>query len=273
MLATRIVTAAIILPVFVGSLLWLPNKYWAVFLLPMLLVGSWEWAALAGYQRRGRWLFSGLVLLSSIWIIYLLSGIDSSAASASSLLVVIAYWLAVLFWLVLVPLWLLRGWRLPHPLWMAVAGWIVLVPTWLAMVQLQEHASQLLILLGIIWTADCAAYLTGKTLGRHKLAPRISPGKTWEGVAGAVIGVAVYYAVLLSVSTQIAGLGAAAGTAMFAALTIAGIEGDLFESWIKRQAGVKDSGHLLPGHGGILDRIDGLTASMPLAALILKYST
>jgi phosphatidate cytidylyltransferase len=273
MLASRILTAAILLPVFVGLLLGLPNQYWGVFMLLMLLAASWEWAALAGYQNRGRWLFSGFVLFSSLWIMYLMYGTDGSAASDSVPVVVICYWLAALFWLLLVPFWLFRGWRLPHSLWMALAGWIVLVPTWLAMVRLQEDSSQLLILLGIIWIADSAAYLTGKKLGRHKLAPSISPGKTWEGVAGAVLGVAVYYAVLRGFSLQISGLGMVAGIVMFAILTIAGIEGDLFESWIKRQAGVKDSGYLLPGHGGVLDRIDGLTVSMPLAALILEYLT
>ncbi|MEK6593047.1 MAG: phosphatidate cytidylyltransferase [Pseudomonadota bacterium] len=271
MLTARVVTAAVILPVFVGSLLWLPNGYWAVFLLPMLLAGAWEWAALVGYQRRGRWLFSGCVLLSSLGMMYLSSGIDRAAAGHLPV-VVISYWIAAVFWLALVPLWLLRGWRLSNPLAMAVAGWIVLVPSWLAMARLQEQPLQLLILLGIVWIADSAAYLTGKKLGRHKLAPVISPGKTWEGVAGAVFGVAVYYAVLLSVFTHVVGMGKAAGMATFAVLTIASIEGDLFESCIKRQAGVKDSGNLLPGHGGVLDRIDGLTASMPLAALILQYA-
>lgn len=272
MLATRIVTAIVILPVFVGSLLWLPNKYWAVFLLLLLLAGAWEWATLAGYQRRGRWLFAGFVLLSSLWMMFLSPDTNHAAAAGHLPVVVISYWIAALFWLALVPLWLRRGWRLSNPLTMALAGWIVLVPTWLAMVRLQEHPSQLLILLGIIWIADSAAYLAGKKLGRHKLAPGISPGKTWEGVAGAVIGVTVYYIVLLSASTRVAGMGEAVGIVMFAVLTIASIEGDLFESCIKRQAGVKDSGNLLPGHGGVLDRIDGLTASMPLAALILQYA-
>lgn len=272
MLASRVITAAILLPVFVGSLLWLPNQYWAVFLLLMLLPACWEWAALAGYQHRGRWLFSGIVLLSSLWLMYLVTNSDPYAISGSVPVAVICYWLAAFFWMVLVPLWLIRGWGLPHPLWMALAGWMVLVPTWLAMVQLQVQPSQLLIMLGIIWIADSAAYLFGKKLGRHKLAPGISPGKTWEGVGGAVIGVAVYYVVLQSFSLHISGLGMAAGFLMFALLTLAGIEGDLFESWVKRRAGVKDSGNLLPGHGGVLDRIDGLTASMPLAALILKYS-
>jgi phosphatidate cytidylyltransferase len=272
MLITRIATVAVILPVFIASLLWLPNVYWGGFLLLLLFAGASEWAALSGYQRRGRWLFIGIVLLPSIWMIFLPADIDH-ATVVRGLPVAAACWFAALFWLVLAPLWLIRGWRASNPLAMALAGWIVLVPTWLAMVQLQETPLELLALLGIVWIADSAAYLAGKKFGRHKLAPAISPGKTWEGVAGAVIGVAVYYAVLQSVSPQFAGMGLFTSIALFVVLTIASIEGDLFESYIKRQAGVKDSGRLLPGHGGVLDRIDGLTASMPLAALILTYAT
>lgn len=272
MLITRIATAAVILPVFIASLLWLPNRYWGIFLLLLLFAGAREWAVLSGYQRRGRWLFSGFVLLSALAAIFLSAGTDPAAMAAGEAVVAASCWIAGLFWLALVPLWLLRGWRMSNPLAMAVAGWVVLVPTWFAMVQLQENPLQLLALLGIVWIADSAAYLAGKKLGRHKLAPAISPGKTWEGVAGAAVGVAVYYAVLQSVSPQFAGMGQVVTIALFAVLTIASIEGDLFESYIKRQAGVKDSGRLLPGHGGVLDRIDGLTASMPLAALILKYA-
>lgn len=271
MLITRIATAAVILPLFIGALLWLPSNYWAALLLVLLLAGAREWAALCGYGRRGRWLFSGFVLLPSLWVLFLPPDIEHSTM-VRGLPVVVACWLAALFWLVLVPLWLLRGWRVCNPLTLALAGWIVLVPTWLALVQLQETPLELLALLGIVWIADSAAYLVGKRFGKHKLAPAISPGKTWEGVAGAAAGVAVYYAVLHSVSPQFAGVGQGVMMALFAVLTIASIEGDLFESHIKRQAGVKDSGSLLPGHGGVLDRIDGLTASMPLAVLILTYA-
>lgn len=271
MLITRIATAAVILPLFIGALLWLPGNYWAALLLVLLLAGAREWAALCGYGRRGRWLFSGFVLLPSLWVLFLPPDIDHSTM-VRSLSVAAACWLAALFWLVLVPLWLLRSWRVSNPLALALAGWIVLVPTWLAMVQLQETPLELLALLGIVWIADSTAYLAGKTFGRHKLAPAISPGKTWEGVAGTAVGMAVYYVVLQGISPQFAGMGQSTSIALFVVLTIASIEGDLFESYIKRQAGVKDSGRLLPGHGGVLDRIDGLTASMPLAVLILTYA-
>jgi len=128
----------------------------------------------------------------------------------------------------------------------------------------------LLSLLAIVWIADTAAFFFGRRFGRHKLAPTISPGKTWEGVAGGLLAVVVYVTVLQF--TGIAAVGPLAGWAgwplavLIAALSVVG---DLFESLIKRRAGAKDSGTLLPGHGGVLDRIDGLTSTLPVAALAL----
>ena len=142
----------------------------------------------------------------------------------------------------------------------------------LALIRLQEQPWVLLAILGIVWVADSAAYFAGHQWGRHKLAPSISPGKTWEGVAGAAVAVAVYHA-----AVWYCGFGSGApGLGLVAALLVAvlfplSIIGDLFESWIKRQAGVKDSGRLLPGHGGVLDRIDALTSTLPLAALVVTW--
>jgi len=165
--------------------------------------------------------------------------------------------------------WLARGWPARSPLLLAAAGWILLVPMWLALVRLQAEPGRLLAVMGIIWIADIAAYFAGRAWGTHKLAPAISPGKTWEGVAGAVVAVAVYYVVLGNVAWDWTGLQGAGGAALFAGVLLMSVVGDLFESWIKRQAGMKDSGTLLPGHGGILDRIDSMTSSLPLAALVL----
>ena len=174
-----------------------------------------------------------------------------------------------MFWLFIAVPWLVLGWSARSPLLLAATGWILLVPTWLALARLQPEPGRLLAVLGIIWIADTAAYFTGRTWGRHKLAPDISPGKTWEGVAGAVVAVAVYYVALGNVARDWTGLQSAGGAALFAGVMLMSVVGDLFESWIKRQAGVKDSGTLLPGHGGVLDRIDSMTSSLPLAALLL----
>jgi phosphatidate cytidylyltransferase len=181
------------------------------------------------------------------------------------------YGASCVFWVVLVPAWLARGWRVRGPLALAAAGWIALVPTWLALARLQADPAQLLQLLGIVWLADTAAYAAGRAWGRHKLAPRVSPGKTWEGVAGAAVAVAVYYGVLSAMEPARPWASGWAGMLIFAGVTAMSIVGDLFESLMKRQAGVKDSGALLPGHGGVLDRIDGLLAALPLAALLLRH--
>jgi phosphatidate cytidylyltransferase len=127
--------------------------------------------------------------------------------------------------------------------------------------------------MALVWVADVSAYFAGRTFGRHKLAPTISPGKTWEGVAGAVVGVLIYGGIVFTF-TPLAGslpLATPLLVLLLMLLTAVSVMGDLFESLLKRQAGIKDSSNLLPGHGGVLDRIDALTSTLPLAALILYF--
>jgi phosphatidate cytidylyltransferase len=173
---------------------------------------------------------------------------------------------ASLFWLIVAPLWLARGVRTQHRSFLAVTGLIVLVPAGLALALLRpQNIIQVLVL---VWIADTAAYFVGRTWGRHKLAPSISPGKTWEGAWG---GIAAALAYAMIGGTFLSGM---AGWWIYliagAVLAAISIVGDLFESAAKRQAEVKDSGTLLPGHGGILDRIDSATAVLPVAALLLS---
>jgi phosphatidate cytidylyltransferase len=164
------------------------------------------------------------------------------------------------------------GWAPPQRTLLAATGVLVLVPTWLAMVALRELSPYTLLhVMALVWAADSVAYFVGRRYGKHKLAPGISPGKTWEGVLGGFAGVAIYLALTaLLVVTQARSaslpLPFVVVVVLGAPLTAASIIGDLFESWMKRQAGLKDSGSLLPGHGGVLDRIDALTASLPVAA-------
>jgi phosphatidate cytidylyltransferase len=262
MLLTRLLTAAIALPLFALALLYLPNPAWSVFLAPWLATAAWEWAALSGWRPAARWLYCGLLVACYASALAALQ----VYAEAEPLL----YGVSAAFWLLGASAWLHAGWRPRRALPLAVAGWLVLVPAAVALSRLQMQPLLLLLLLGVVWIADSAAYAAGRLWGRRRLAPAISPGKTWEGVAGAIAAVAVYYVALAASFSQdypifngLAGLGA------FVLMTAMSIEGDLFESWIKRLAGAKDSGRLLPGHGGVLDRIDGLTASMPAAALIV----
>ena len=172
--------------------------------------------------------------------------------------------MAAVFWLLVAPLWLARGAGAQRGDGLLAGGFIVVLPAALAMTWLEPR--RLLAVLVLVWVADSAAYFVGRAWGRHKLAPAISPGKTWEGAAGGVAGALVYAIICKRLFDDV---GWAPYLAAAALLAVLGIVGDLFESAAKRRAGVKDSGALLPGHGGILDRIDSATAVLPLAALLL----
>ena len=181
--------------------------------------------------------------------------------------------LTTLFWIFVATPWVAARWPVRPRALVASIGALVLVATWVALVTLHARSPwTLLAAMGVVFVADTAAFFVGRRFGRRKLAPRVSPGKTWEGVLGALVGVAVYAAACAWSSAS-----AAPSHALFVAtwvgvalmLTALGIVGDLFESWLKREAGVKDSGDMLPGHGGVLDRVDALLAAMPPAALAI----
>lgn len=266
MLRTRVLTAAVVMPLFIGGMFFLPTIWWTLGLLSLLLAGAWEWGGLSGFKPFARWIFCIAVLLSALGMLLPEYYLQTQAVEQA------AYWISTVFWLMGAPLWLWRKWHTRNPLLLALTGWVLVVPTWLALSRLQQHPWILLALLGVIWVADSAAYFSGHTWGRHKLAPSISPGKTWEGVAGAAIAVTVYYVCVWFLGFH----GIAPDATLVAAILVAvifplSIMGDLFESWNKRQAGVKDSGTLLPGHGGVLDRIDALTSTLPLAALLVSW--
>lgn len=257
MFLTRALTAVVALVVFVAALFLMPNWLWALFLLPGICIASWEWGALAAYSPTARFSFSAFNGLTALAFLYAPDRLEPWVFS-----------LTCAFWVLVAPFWLGARWNVRNGFVLGVVGWIALVPMWLALVRLQVEPWALLLFMSVIWIADTFAYLAGRKFGRHKLAPQISPGKSWEGVFGAAAALAILYAALwfaVPVGTQV--LPAAVALVLFAALLALSIEGDLFESWMKRQAGVKDSGKLLPGHGGLLDRIDGLTATMPAAAL------
>jgi len=186
----------------------------------------------------------------------------------------VACGLATLFWIALGTPAVLLNWQPRSGLPGALAALIVLIGAFVAVVELQARSPWLVLAaMAIVWIADTAAYFTGRAFGRRKLAPQVSPGKTWEGVYGALVAVALYALALAALGSRAgyAGPVDAASIAVWLAFAVAvaalSVVGDLFESWLKREAGVKDSGSLLPGHGGVLDRIDALLAAMPPLAL------
>jgi CDP-diglyceride synthetase len=146
---------------------------------------------------------------------------------------------------------------------------VLLLPVWLALVQLRQAGPlALLAIMAVVWLADIGAYFAGRSLGKHKLAPSISPGKTWEGAIGGGVAVLVYGLLLSSRLPAILAGNLPLLLVVLVLLTAISILGDLFESLLKRQAGLKDSSKVLPGHGGVLDRIDSLTSTLPLVALV-----
>jgi phosphatidate cytidylyltransferase len=267
MLKARVFTALALLLGFLAALFFLPPLYWTLLLSLIMLLAAHEWGGLAGYGPKGRVIY---VLLTA-FILGVFFGLGRSHDFTELPFSNGFYLAAFVFWFALAPAWLRFKWTLRNPVILAVTGWLVLVPTWMAMVEMHEVPHMLLGLMAVVWVADSAAYFAGRRFGKHPLAPEISPKKTWEGVLGAYAGVTVIYLVLwLAVLETPAVSQAPSGLILVWILIALSIEGDLFESWLKRQAGLKDSGSLLPGHGGILDRIDALTSTLPLAALLLS---
>jgi phosphatidate cytidylyltransferase len=266
MLKARILTVIVVLPLFLSALFYFQDVFWAIALLGLTIVGSREWSRLAGLSVRNTILFMLLTTFVGGELLFLAS--ESVKVDVYSTNLIWAYSLSAAFWLVSAPLYLRRFYVVRNPvIWMLI-GWIVLLPTCLALYQLRAISPLLLLgLMATIWISDTAAYFTGRAFGKHKLAPQISPNKTWEGVVGALIAV-LLYGLIWDFSADETVLSATL-IPLLLIMAVLGIVGDLYESLIKRQAGVKDSGNILPGHGGILDRIDALTSSLPFAMLAL----
>lgn len=270
MLKLRVLTAIILLALLLAVLFALPPALWAALIVAMVMQGAVEWSRLSGLSGGKANIYWGLTLLLMLGLLWADAGTTETQRLYLHLAV---YAVSALLWLIIVPTWLMAGWKVTNPYLMALTGWAVLVPTGLAMLDLRAANPEpwiLLFVMGLVWMADIAAYFAGRRFGKNKLAPSISPGKTWEGVAGALLGVSVYVVLVWSYSPYFS------HREVLPVLLLASwwwvglaVIGDLFESAIKRQAGVKDSGALLPGHGGLLDRIDALTSTLPLAAMAM----
>lgn len=265
MLKTRVITALVLLVLVLPSLFFLPQAYWALLVALFIGVAAWEWGGLLGFEQNKR-LLTGAALATLCAAAILLD--PAAIAGALSPWVMVSYGMAALFWCAVIPFWLRAKWKLPHGFPGLLVGLVVLFPTWLALVQLRVAGpGVLLAIMATVWMADIAAYFSGKTFGKHKLAPTISPGKTWEGALGAGVGV-VLYGIVLRLAFSFAPVGLPLWMLGLLALTAISIMGDLYESMLKRQAGIKDSSNVLPGHGGVLDRIDSLTSTLPVVALL-----
>jgi phosphatidate cytidylyltransferase len=259
LLLTRVLTAAVLLAGFAAALVFLDRAAFAVLVAAVVALGASEWGRLAGLGRLPALVYALVCLLlfgllqGGAWTFYVLCA-------------------AALFWIAAVPWWLSAGVTAQPRGLLLAAGLVVLVPAGLAMAALPPR--YLLMALGLVWVADSAAYFAGRAFGKRKLAPTISPGKTWEGVAGGAFGCVIYAIIWATFDPQLRArvegeiwMPFLAGTLLLCALSVLG---DLLESALKRQAGAKDSGRLLPGHGGVLDRIDSATATLPVAVLLMQ---
>jgi phosphatidate cytidylyltransferase len=250
MITAFFLLTGLILLVFFAS-----NQLWMAACLALGLLGLREWSGFIQLTDAGKNLYSVIFLLTGITILMLPY---TSHAEYHGLIRVSLLGAASFFWIIIAPIWLIRNAAFKSSAILMLLGWVLLMSTCLALHGLRDISPWLL--LGIILTvsiADSAAYFAGKRFGRHKLAPAVSPGKTWEGVWGAMLAVAVYGGVLCYTQGYSYWL-----IISLWMLVVLSVIGDLTESLMKRKAGIKDSGNLLPGHGGILDRIDGLLPTL-----------
>lgn len=266
MLKQRIITAICLVALLLAFLFATPDASLAFFAL-VIVIAAWEWGRLAFLDGKGQILFALVVALFLILCWWrLVDGASIDVFTVREILgAACVVWAILLLWVLSYPgsaaFWGSRARLL-------VLGLVVLVPAWagLAFLRLQEFGSWLILyVIGVVACADVGAYFTGRALGKHKMAPRVSPGKTLEGLAGGIVLVSLF-AVLVGVLLQPAGLPVGVLLALSLCTALASVLGDLVESMVKRHAGVKDSGTLLPGHGGVLDRIDSLAAAIPVFA-------
>ena len=267
MLKARIITALILVPLAVAGLFFLPPSGFALFTGFIVFLGAWEWGNMAGLASPGGRILYALAVALAMYLIY--------PANPEYVL-----WIALAGWAL--SFWFVKRYPKGTELWRSVAarcalGVVVLLPTWVGLCQLRtgqfqigEYQGNLLLILYvlcIVWVADVGAYFAGRAFGRAKLAPNVSPGKSWAGVWGGLGSVSLF-SILVSL-----GVGSSVkNTVLLLVVSLAAaavsVLGDLLESMLKRHRGIKDSGQLLPGHGGIMDRIDSLTAAIPMFAFL-----
>lgn len=267
MLKTRIITALILGPLVLAAIVFLSPLYFAIFSGIVLALGAWEWGDLAGLPSHSRIFFGGAVLLAfqTIW------GFDADL-QRSLLHSSLVLWGIIFWWVKTYPSSALTWGSTPKRTFL---GLFILCFAWLSLNLLKQHENGvflIFLLLAMVWGADIGAYFAGRKWGDRKLAPQVSPGKTWAGVYGALVSTVVVTFLMLFFSGYLDNAGAVSWLlfALLAAfITVVSIGGDLAESMVKRHRGVKDSGKLLPGHGGIMDRVDSLVAALPLYTIAL----
>jgi len=263
MLKLRILSSLVLIPIVVWAVIAWPLYALAIFLGAFTLMAGWEWTRLAGIQQLpGRLIYVVFIGLTGVLLWYEPIWVRPLLALA------VSFWIWVLIELV--------SYRSAGSGFLAsmpgkmIGGFLVLLPAWIVPLTLRSlpHGEWLVLyLMFLVWGADSGAYFAGHRFGRHKLAPTISPGKTWEGVAGGLVTVFILALLTGYLGWQFRAEELLIWLVLSLVTGLISVLGDLFESRLKRAAGVKDSGVLIPGHGGVLDRIDAFTAAAPVFAL------
>jgi phosphatidate cytidylyltransferase len=281
LLKQRIITALVLAPLAIAAIFYMSLNSFAAFIMVVMAIGAWEWGPLMGFKNKRRrlaFVAATVGLIGGLWYAIPLTDLWFEGEKLH-LYIEYILWLAVGWWLLSATLTFLYPrystfWA-SHRSVRGLFGWLTLVPTWLAFMVIRTndyandpyHGAQLIMFLFLmVWSADVGAYFVGKSIGKHKLMPNVSPGKTMEGFIGGVI----FACLLISIAGYILQWNQEQFTLVLIVtviITTISVLGDLNESMFKRQAGIKDSGSILPGHGGILDRIDSLTATAPIYAL------
>lgn len=270
MLKQRILTALVLAPIMIGGIFYLPLAQFKLFIAAIVTLGAWEWANLSGVKMQvGRIAYAGIVA-GLIWLIEF----EGLVQEIDVLYLALIWWILAFLLVAAHPR--LKGvWS--TPVVRMLMGLAILVPMWVGFVQIKSYPFNdylIMYVMLVVWGADVGAYFAGRTFGKHKLAATVSPGKTWEGVYG---GLATTFVIALGggyLLEEKAGLSLdmtqwALLVVITLAITFVSVVGDLIESMVKRHRGIKDSSNLLPGHGGIMDRIDSMTAALPMFALAL----
>ncbi len=274
MLAQRIITAVILAPLMLAGIFLLPLNYFSVFIGAIVLLGAWEWGNLSGLNKTSSRLTYVMLMAVSIFLVYLSKNYWPGWARFF-LISGMVWWLIAIY--------LVRSYPSATSLWSSrfvrlLMGFFILIPMWVGFYLLKSMPNNsllILLLMLLIWGADIGAYFAGVKFGNRKLAPDVSPGKTWAGVFG---GLGTCYLIALVTGLAISFTGTFTLThwlwviSIVSLVVVISILGDLVESMVKRHRGIKDSSHLLPGHGGVMDRIDSMSAAVPIYALALSLS-
>lgn len=274
MLKQRIITALILVPLMIGGIFYLPQPYFELFIGLIVVLGAWEWANMAGLEKAPQ----RIVYATAVGGIMLVSHLLQAQFDLYQLILAagVAFWCVAFFFITQYPKMSNIWGSVPARM---IIGLLVLLPMWVGFIELKQmlwSSSFIVFVLFIIWGADTGAYFAGRAFGKRKLAPKVSPGKSWAGVYGGVattLLLAAGFGYYLETEHYIPLLGINWVNLFVITLitTAVSVTGDLVESMFKRHRGIKDSSNLLPGHGGVMDRIDSMAAAIPVFAFLLMW--